>query len=937
MTTPTGVMKVTCSRIASIFCAALIATAVLAQDEPTQAKAGQEIPLELSAIRASTGYSDPLIYHIYAPTGKSVARGLVEPGDSETVQLVPKVDGLYVFDGNPGKNAFSVDVKGAAWAVNISENRQLNVIDEARPLFFYVPADLGELELVFQGEAASMKLLRPDGSAAAEAALPQYETVTITAPVEGQSGWWRLELDLSEDQGIVFPEGVPPYIADAPLSEELMASLQGGLTMPDFDLRPTPRAQLTDLEGGKVKYPLTTSNDLKLGFTANGRLVSVKIADRELAAGDAPPLLGFFVRDEGADSDLIALRGKSRRTAEGVIVDYRADEVKLGLRARYAALRDHIAVDVSVRNLADTDRAVTVYFALPFPSGEPIWWDDIINKREITSNATFGAFARAPAGANGHHSVYPFGCVSGEEALALAIPMDYPIYHRIAASGASGQLYLAVDLGLTEATTKFPNRADYSFVIYNCDPGWGLRAAAERYYQIFPDLFEKRMTEDGGWAVWGNYASMTNLDELGFKYHWGPAGPEAVAFDNANGLYAFLYNDSMRYFADLGQFDHRPIGAEAVAGMRKLLDAEDPRAQVLSVREAATGRKRYESREASMGRAVAEQWLRDSIAAVKASAAIDSKGQIQVGYLVNRKDWGGEDWWTGRCHINVNPDIPGGYGQFLYDRILDVTVADYRAQGAELDGFGLDNYFTSSTVLDFAREHLAACNYPPTFASGDFRPVVIGDTMMYEWVTELKRRLVAEGKWLMANTGHQPFPFAQHLLDINGLEWGLEGNGVATRMLAYHKQVVTLPVKPEHYEEPFIKAHLPMAAVPGGGGSSRFEPGRPAALLYAKYIPIILRMNAAGWEPVPWATADSDDISIERFGTELPLLFSLHNYAEEAVTTTVTVELDALDANTAASVRDVVSGEDLQTNVADGKLSFTVELAGSDATVVEVH
>ena len=175
--------------------------------------------------------------------------------------------------------------------------------------------------------------------------------------------------------------------------------------------------------------------------------------------------------------------------------------------------------------------------------------------------------------------------------------MDYPIYHRIAACPASRQLFLAVDLGLTEATSKFPNRADFSFVIYRCDPRWGLRSAAERYYGIFPDLFEKRMPEDGGWVCWGNCEGMTNLAELGFKYHWGPGGPEAVAFDDANALYSFLYNDSARYFADLGQFDHRPKRDEAVAGMRLLLDAENPREQILSVREKATGRHRYEGRE----------------------------------------------------------------------------------------------------------------------------------------------------------------------------------------------------------------------------------------------------------------------------------------------------------------------------------------------------
>ena len=926
----------------------LASTSAVAQDEPThfrkshilfvEAKAGQEITLDITAIRASLGYLDALAYRIYAPTGKSAAQGRLEPGETQTLTLTPEVDGLYVFDGNPGMNAFSVDIQGAAWAVNISETRQLNVIDHARPLYFFVPADLGELTLVFNGEPATAKLFRPDGSQAAEQKLPTYETVTVTTPLEaGQEGWWRLELDLAEDQGVKFPEEVPPYLAEAPLSDELIRALVQGTHLADFDLRPTPRKQLAAAPG-EVSQEIATEDGLALGFAADGRLVSVKVDGAELGGGDQPPLLGFFVRDVAEDADLVVFEGQPVATEGGLKSTCTAPGAKLGLDVTFQPAADHIAVQVSVRNEAQGDRAVTVYFALPFPAGDAVWWDDIINTRPATNNATYGAFDRMSAGANGHHSVYPFGCIAGEQALALAIPMDYPIYHRIAASPASRQLFLAADLALTEATTKFPNRADFSFVIYRCEPRWGLRSAAERYYRIFPRFFERRMSEDGGWVCWGNCEGMTNLVELGFKYHWGPGGPEAVAFDDANGLYSFLYNDSARYFADVGQFDHRPKRDEAVAGMRLLLDAENPREQILSVRDKATGRRRYEGRESAMGREAAENWLKDSIAAVKASAALDSNGEIEVGYLTNRKDWGGEDWWTGRCFCNIDPDIPGGYGQFLFDRILAPTVADYREQGGELDGFGLDNYFSNCHALDFSRDHLAACDFPPTFATGDFRPVIVGDTMVYEWVVELKRRLEAEGKWLMANTGRQPFPFAQHLLDMNGLEWGLARTAPPTRALAYHKQVVTLPVKPEHYEEPFIKAHLPMAAFPGGYASkTRFAPDTEVAGLYAKYVPIIKRMNAAGWEPIPWATSDTDEVSIERFGAELPMLFSAHNHGEEVCRAAISVELEPLEITAARSARDLVTGEELEVRGGRGTLLFHVDLAASDATVVEVR
>ena len=42
----------------------------------------------------------------------------------------------------------------------------------------------------------------------------------------------------------------------------------------------------------------------------------------------------------------------------------------LALDATFKSAADHINTDVSIRNLTEGDRAVTVYFALPFPAGD---------------------------------------------------------------------------------------------------------------------------------------------------------------------------------------------------------------------------------------------------------------------------------------------------------------------------------------------------------------------------------------------------------------------------------------------------------------------------------------------------------------------------------------------------------------------------------------
>ncbi|HCU38086.1 MAG TPA: hypothetical protein DGT21_22430 [Armatimonadetes bacterium] len=750
----------------------------------------------------------------------------------------------------------------------------------------------------------------------------------------------------------------------ARVNEQQMAVLGGKSATVDFDLRPLPAPQLRNEVGGTVAQSVASGDGLELGLSDDGRVVSVQVDGVELAGGETPPLAGLFVWDAAAKSELMVVRGGMTPIDGGLHTSGHAEGLDLAFDADWTAHADHLAVDVTVRNERAGDRAITVYFALPYPEGEPVWWDDLDTARPADARVTLGNFfgpttprngletlTPTTVGANGQHSRFPLGCVTGDQGLALAIPMDYPIYHRIAASGDSGQLYLAVDLALTEATTKFPNEASYSLVMYRCDEGWGLRAALQKYYAIFPEQFEKRMEDDGGCWTGGALQGMINLEELGVRYHWGDSD---VAYDDQMGIYSFIYNDAPRYLADLGQYQQKPSAADAVTRMQALLDAPDPRAHILDVRPEAFGRKSYEGRERWMGRRAGEAWLRAALAAVRTSAMLGADERVQVGYVINRQEFGGADWWTGRALCNVDPDIPGGYGQFLFNRVLGMGSDPMRTQGgfkhsravgAQADGVGIDNYFVNGETADFDRAHLAACDFPATYAHDDLRPVVLGDTAMYEWVRELQSRLAADGLWVAANTASQPyFPFAYNLMDIVLLEWGLEKEAAATRMLIYHKPLVTSPRKPEFYREAFVKSHLPMAAMPGGYGQGAFlqpadrylAPGTPAAALYAKYVPIILRMQGAGWEPLTWATADSADVSVERFGSALPLLLSLHNHADAARSVTVSVEMGALGI-AASSARDLVQGMQLPARVEADMLLVKVTLPAWDKTVIELR
>ena len=887
---------------------ALLASLAPAGEGPTRfrkrhtlilcAKKGERVETTVACLAASIGYADRATYQVLSPFGRTVAKGVVPPNDKRLVRVDAKVAGPYTLVVDPGMNAFTVEPSVATWAVDIRDGHRLNVIAHARDLYFWVPKGTKAFTLTLNGEPATLTVLDGAGRVAKTRTIPLYTTVEQLVPVpEGTDGAaWRLRLDLKEDQGVAFSENIPPYLAERPITETVLRDLQGGASLARFDLQFTPTGALALPARPKVAKRLETKDGLALGLSASGQVGELQVAGKGLLPADTTPLGGFFLRDHKAGPEVVPVQGRFETWNIGLGQAGTFPGTGVELKASYTASRHGIAIGGTLKDTTGRDRAVTLYFALPVAAAEGLqWWDTIDAVRPVTKGQEFGHYSSARVGANGRSSVYPFGGVGG---LALAIPLSHPCIHRIAYNAATQQLYLALDFALTPATAKFPQQARFGFVLTTHDPRWGLRAAAEKYYQLYHNLVAKRMKRDGGWVCWSTLGPIENLADFGVLYHWGPGGASAVAHDDKIGVHSFLYNDSVRFFADLGEFPKRPDAEACTKVFQSYLGAPDPRAFVLSRPAKATGRRRYEGLERKLGKEAASAWLRRCVAAVKTSAAHGADGQFLVGYVINRKDWGPPNWWTGRLFCNPDPDIAGGYGRFLLDEVLGRTFDEYRKGGGELDGVGLDNYFVYSRYPNYRREHFATVDYPLTFSTGDYRPVQVGDFALYEWVERLARKLHGEGKWLMANMGVLPFPFAAHLLDMHGYEWNIERVAAAARTLAYHKQVVTLPVRPAHYAEPWIRKHVRFGIFPGGygGAKSKFATDPALRALYKRYVPVIHTLVKAGWEPVTHATTDTVGVRLERFGAlgALPLHFTADNAADEAAACTVRIDTQAL-------------------------------------------
>ncbi len=940
----------------------------------------------LENVQVSSAYDDAMTYKVFDRTGAVAGKGEVQPGKSAQVAVSGGKSPFFI-RCRAGRNAIRVGSPSGAVVADVRASRRLHLFGPNPPLYFRLLSAPCKVE-IYAEEPALVAFVAPGGKVIWQRSIPDH--TRVKAELAGPAGrqWWRLDTRPEGDVILTFDTAVEGLFAAPALSPAQQAALASmvlfdGLPLSAWQFPQPPRRarQLSTRDGlslrispsGAVALELKSAADspgptgaagaaaggaghiaakgAKQAASGTGAASDDQAATAQggpksaAAAGESSGLRafagGFAVRDHTAGGRLAFGRGSASVSANRATWRLRFEGTPLSVRAEAVAHDDYVVVDTTISSRDRRDRAVTLYFILPMPAAER-FCGGIDHSTAPIAGSSVGVFGRTPAGAVGQVSQYPLGCAAGQSgAVALAVPLDSPRIFRIGYAAPPGALYVAFDVAVTPKTRKFPSRASVRFYIFRCGGRWPFREALSRYYRIDHDSFVMRVPKLGGWVCWGHLRDVPNFRDYGFQYHWGPRGADAVAYDNEQGVYAFLYNDSVRYFADLGEFEKRPTVEQANEVFRKLFSAEDPRAFILSRPRGATGRARYEALERRMGREGAERWLRQSIQAALKSACVRSDGLWHVGYIINRKDWGppGVNWWTGRLFCNPDPDIPGGWGQFLFDRIIFETFSRYEQAGARYDGVGLDNYFVYAHMLDFREEHFAYVDHPLSFDMESLRPAAVGDFLLYEWVEELARRMRAQGRWLIANLGHWPYPFAARLLDIHGFEWGIERSAGIARALAYHKPVVSLPVLEEHYAELFLRKHVRFAFVPGGYATRSFAARGQVRELYRRYVPAILDCARAGWEPVPWAWADSQEVKVERFGGPGgPLLFTVVNESERAASCRVVIDAARLGLRpVAVRARELIGGGVVVFRPQGNLLAAQVTLQPEQAMVLRIR
>lgn len=545
-------------------------------------------------------------------------------------------------------------------------------------------------------------------------------------------------------------------------------------------------------------------------------------------------------------------------------------ELGLEVEASYRLQADAIRVDGTVRDLTGRDRAIGVRFGLPLDLTGWRWYDDAEDYQTIGPKRTHQNTFACEAGI-GACSMYPWSAVTGSQAgLSLALPLEqgprvFVLRHDQKVPETSATFYF----GLSKDAGRNPSRATFSLVLYAHDLAWGMRSAMDRYYRLFPESFKKRPPYEG----YLNYGHIEPYrpDTHELVLSRGQVVPDASDFGEG---YEFIW--AMHGCYDYHQFptDDRSMPKDEL--VKQWLAAKAGHRESLYTPEPETLKKLVYGPEGQIRYIFDTQYWRS-----------------HEGYnLTDKPGWGLN------FRVHEDPDV----SPFLAD-LTRKKLEQYAAKpggrpfSACLTADAIDGYFSATSGLDYRREHFGTTLSPLTFGRQNLKPAIFNSIWDFHkkawWPLSEQHQVVTYGN------GNVPSAFAtMPFIDIAMVEgrWGLAAKPREERFwraAAFHKiwrfwclntgwYTIEHALDPKEVGRAFGEGLASAVFPPLDTVRSVLGSLEPCRAAYRQYVPAIEELSAAGWEPVPYASADSGAV-VERFGSaeRSSLCFTLRNYADQ--------------------------------------------------------
>ena len=597
-------------------------------------------------------------------------------------------------------------------------------------------------------------------------------------------------------------------------------------------------------------FSTATSRDgLTLGLHRDLGVAALKAGQSDLAGSGIFPMSGWFVTDFAAQNVPIPLAGAVREKAHGL--EFTGTSVKLNLKYRMQVFGNGPYVDcrAHLEDLSGRDRALMLEFRLPLSSEQAWTWHEGGYKRsQVQPAERYETLSGAlTPGGQRRASGCPFAALSSRAAgLCLAVPLrDQPRLFRLFAYRpfvGDAVLGCEFEVGLSAATSHFPGHASYRFVIYATEFPWAFRRAAAKYYEFFPEQFGSNVKRHGNWAV----LRMTQ-QYVPNMANFAIAADETVMGSPPADTYGSVANHLLGIptcpYVRPGTFSQKFEGSPSDR------DAYEKRMALLA---------KQEKMPAHVYMFPNPYWgspLPMLARATRHSVMHDRDGRAIWRYNVVR----GPGRFFSRCQQNCSYEIPKPNWADVITR--QYTLADHwsREAGAALGGVYFDNVCrVSINAFNFRRDHWKLTRVPLVVNADPPQPAQSKVLTLCEFFAKFAKEVHLRGGLLIGNFigNADGFVLGQYF-DFIGHE-GYNANAIERlRLMAGPKPVSYLPTAP--VTRAMFENCLSWAVAPGFGKSS----DRP---LHREFMPLIVSLSEAGWQPVPQARYSVAGAVVERFG-----------------------------------------------------------------------
>lgn len=684
-----------------------------------------------------------------------------------------------------------------------------------------------------------------------------------------------------------------------------------------------------------------TNDGLALRGDREGRVTALELDGHPVPLGREPWL--FRVRDAVVGGNFVPAKPAPSESP-----------LALRLTALITNRDDFLQIDGEVATQTPVDRCIDLKISLPIDAKDfvahPGLFDgpaaaDRPNAKKKKSLAARAAASLEPeideanAEDNAWYPLVPASNRARGAGLTLAVPPTHPT--RFATGHDDTGLFIVLRIGLSPAAAT-PGRTPYRVILYRHDPAWGFRSALARYYASYREpFFTRHAKRIGAWTT-QNASQLAHprlyaYHEAGFPTWRHPAGtgsgvnvkltlehldegPVAdsledyerlceLALDEQHGIYSLPYTIVGQ--RQLLQLPALPRDHEEAM---RALDAWQPKENILfdGPPQATSFRSADELKTI----------IRDS-------TLHDEQHRLALMPRAYRGP-------TLTFPQNPNPNL--FRGDAAKPTIASYTLDYYLPLMLEskfVDGLYLDSLGRWCGFYNFRTEHFKYSTVPLTYSGSPPQPCLWNLQSHAEYMWEAGQRLHARGKILMAN-GIGPervmLGFACDVLGRDGAPASvLSEDFYALRVAAGVKPYCLLNAT--HRTSPRLwNAALYLGFLVGCND--------PKGLAdEARYLPLIIQCNEAGWEPITHARASPVVVGVERWGgqaADAPLYFTVMNRSTEPVDSALTIDLAALKQRPDVRAEPRLGKSLVASEPAPGQLTLRLHLAAEQTEVIAI-